>query len=140
MADYLFIYGTLLPGRAPSRLAAVMATLQPLGPGSMRGRLYDLGRYPGAVSDSTSAGRIQGEVFGLPDDRAALKTLDAYEGYNPAKPGESLFVRARRPVSLADGRKIRCWVYLYGQDPGKAPVVPRGDYRKLKRAKVPAGD
>ena len=135
MPDYLFIYGTLLPGRAPSRLAPVMATLPPLGPGSMRGRLYDLGRYPGAISDSTTAGRIRGEVFGLPDARAVLKMLDAYEGYNPAMPSESLFVRARRPVSLADGGKIRCWVYLYGQDPGKAPVVPHGDYRRLKRAK-----
>lgn len=133
MSDYLFIYGTLLPGRAPSRLAAVLATLQPLGPGSMRGRLYDLGRYPGAISDPTTAGRIRGEVFGLPDARAVLKMLDAYEGYNPAQPDESLFVRAQRPVSLADGGKIRCWVYLYAQDPGKAPVVHHGDYRKLKR-------
>ncbi len=135
MPNHLFVYGTLLPERAPRRLAAAMASLPPLGPAWMRGRLYDLGRYPGAVSNSTTGGRIWGETFALPDNCAVLKALDAYEGYNPAKPAGSVFVRSRRPVTLANGRRIRCWVYLYGRDPGKAPVVPHGDYRKLKRKK-----
>lgn len=133
MPDYLFTYGTLLPGLVPRPMAAAMASLQPLGPAWMRGRLYDLGRYPGAICDPASGGKIWGEVFGLADGRAVLKTLDAYEGYSPAKPAESLFVRRRLPATLADGRRIRCWVYLYGHDRGTAPLVPHGDYRRFMR-------
>ncbi len=99
----------------------------------MRGRLYDLGRYPGAISGSNTGGKIWGEVFRLADGRSVLKALDAYEGYSPAKPAECLFVRRRLPVTLADDRRIRCWVYLYGRDRGTAPLVPHGDYRRFMR-------
>ena len=102
----------------------------------MRGRLHDLGDYPGAVSDSTATTRVHGQVFRLPDDPSVLNALDAYEGYNPADPAGSLFVRSKRLVTLADGRRIRCWVYLYGQNPGSAPVVSHGDYRKWRPARL----
>jgi gamma-glutamylcyclotransferase (GGCT)/AIG2-like uncharacterized protein YtfP len=50
------VYGTLRPGRAPAAVAAVVATLRPLGAARVRGRLYDLGAYPGAVPDSGAPG------------------------------------------------------------------------------------
>ena len=134
MSQYLFVYGTLRPGHAPDEIASVVGTLRRVGRGHLRGKLYDLGDYPGAVLDPSSGTEIAGEVFALPDNPAALSQLDAYEGYDPGMPDGSLFVRKRRDVTLTDGRKLDCWVYIYNRDPGSAPLVSGGDYAKFKAA------
>jgi gamma-glutamylcyclotransferase (GGCT)/AIG2-like uncharacterized protein YtfP len=128
MPTYLFVYGTLLPQRAPPHLRDDIARLKAVGTGLMPGRLYDLGDFPGAVDDCTSASRVVGRVFELPQDDALLQRLDAYEGYVPGDAQTSLFVREKRPIELVDGRKLECWVYLYNCDPGEAPLVPGGEY------------
>jgi gamma-glutamylcyclotransferase (GGCT)/AIG2-like uncharacterized protein YtfP len=128
MPTYLFVYGTLLPQRAPPQLRDDIARLKAVGTGLMPGRLYDLGDFPGAVDDCTLASGVVGRVFELPEDDALLQRLDAYEGYVPGDAQTSLFVRETRPIELADGRKLECWVYLYNRDPGQAPLVPGGKY------------
>jgi gamma-glutamylcyclotransferase (GGCT)/AIG2-like uncharacterized protein YtfP len=55
-----------------------------------------------------------------------LKSLDAYEGYDPDAPHDSLFARRRVAARLDDGRELQCWVYAYNRDPGDAPLVRRG--------------
>ncbi|HJT77178.1 MAG TPA: gamma-glutamylcyclotransferase family protein, partial [Gemmataceae bacterium] len=95
---------------------------------SVPGRLYDLGRYPGAVHDPRAATRVRGRVLRLPEGRDVLPALDRYEGFDPAHPGDSLYLRVPQRVDLADGGGLLCWVYVYNRDPGAAPVVPDGDY------------
>jgi gamma-glutamylcyclotransferase (GGCT)/AIG2-like uncharacterized protein YtfP len=128
MSSYLFVYGTLLPDRAPPHLSDVVGSLRPVGPGSMTGRLYDLGDFPGAVYDITSAHRVVGRVFELSEDVALLQRLDTYEGYCQKSANTSLFVREQLPITLADGSQLLCWVFVYNRDPGRAPLVPGGDY------------
>jgi len=113
MPDYLFAYGTLQPGCAPAGVAALAAKLRPVGQGSVRGVLYHLGRYPGAVPDATSQSRISGTVMELPEDDSYLAQLDDYEGFDPRAPDTSDFVRERQIVELGDGRKFDCWFYRY---------------------------
>jgi gamma-glutamylcyclotransferase (GGCT)/AIG2-like uncharacterized protein YtfP len=127
MSDYLFVYGTLLPPFVPAALREVAARLRPAGPAWLPGRLYDLGAYPGAVAHD-EGGRVRGEVFVLPDETALLARLDAYEGFDPADPVGSLFVRVRHEPSLEDGRTVTAWVYVYNCDPGNAPRILCGDY------------
>jgi gamma-glutamylcyclotransferase (GGCT)/AIG2-like uncharacterized protein YtfP len=134
MVEFLFLYGTLLPELAPAPLRASLAKLRRLGPGWVPGRLYDLGRYPGAVLDPATATRVVGQVFELPDEPAVLAALDAYEGFVAAEPAGSLYVREQRPVTLADGRRLACWMYVYNRDPGDRPLVPDGDYRRWRAA------
>jgi gamma-glutamylcyclotransferase (GGCT)/AIG2-like uncharacterized protein YtfP len=135
MNRYLFVYGTLSPAEAPTEIAAAVRGLRRVGRGSVRGRLYDLGDYPGAVLSSTSESLVRGEVFELPEDRQVLTSLDAYEGFDPNRPKASLFVRKRWPVTLADGNRITCWVYIYNRKPGKARVIASGAYRPPKASR-----
>ena len=134
MKHYLFSYGTLLPGFAPKEIAATVRNLRPVGRGRVHGRLYDLGEYPGAIL-SSSGPIILGQVFELPDDPEILKQLDEYEGFDPAHPEGSLFVRKKCPVTLQGGRRVKCWVYGYNRHPGSAPGLASGDFVKGRSLK-----
>jgi gamma-glutamylcyclotransferase (GGCT)/AIG2-like uncharacterized protein YtfP len=128
MRELLFLYGTLLPGVASGGMQAVIAGLTSVGRATMRGRLYDLGPYPGAVLDDAAESIVVGQVFELPADPGVLARLDAYEGFEPDRPADSLYLRLRRPATLDDGRTLDGWVYQYNRDPAGAPLVPGGDY------------
>ena len=116
MREYLFVYGTLLPGKEPPTVASVVKRLRPIGEAYVRGRLYDFGEYPGAIVDSRAATRIKGFLYEVPKDPTILRRLDRYEGFDPNDPSGSLFVRRRRQV-MRDGKKLRSWVYEYNRSP-----------------------
>jgi gamma-glutamylcyclotransferase (GGCT)/AIG2-like uncharacterized protein YtfP len=122
MTVSLFVYGTLKrasPG-GPHRL---LRTARLLGRGSVRGVLYDLGRYPGLVRTTANGHRVFGELYALPDDAAQrmLHQLDEYEG------GE--FARRRMFVTLPNGRRRAAWAYvLRGRPPRSARHLDSGQY------------
>jgi gamma-glutamylcyclotransferase (GGCT)/AIG2-like uncharacterized protein YtfP len=128
MPDHLFVYGSLRPALAPSSVQPLLERMVPLGPASIPGRLYDLGLYPAALLDPAAETCILGEVFRLPDARAMLAALDAYEDFDPADPAASLYLRVRHPATLADGSQLLCWVYVYTLAPQNAVLIPDGDY------------
>ncbi len=129
MSAFLFVYGTLLPAHAPAEIAHAVSKLRPIGEGFVNGVLYDLGEYPGVVLDPSSQHRRAGTVFQLPDDPSILRTLDAYEEFDPDAPGSSLFLRVLHPVALAKGGTLQCWIYVYNRDPGSAPIFPDGKFQ-----------
>ena len=130
MSEYLFAYGTLQPDHAAEEIAPVVAKFRPVGKGHVRGRLYDLGEYPGAILSSSSRSRISGTVFRLPDDPAVLRKLDDYEGFDPHDSVASLFVRRIHPVVMSQGRRLPCWVYVYNGKPEASRLVSGGSFRK----------
>jgi len=91
-----------------------------LGGGDARGRLLDLGRYPGLID---GAGRVRGEIYQL-DDPELLPVLDREEGYN--------FERRCAVVTLANGRRARAWIYRYRGPQNRAVPIPDGDYRRVR--------
>jgi gamma-glutamylcyclotransferase (GGCT)/AIG2-like uncharacterized protein YtfP len=114
----LFAYGTLMRGYGLHRVLAAGATL--LTTGTARGRLLDLGGYPGLVEGT---GRVSGEVYRL-DDAELLAALDREEGYN--------FDRRRAIVTLAGGRRVRAWLYRYRGPRERATPIPDGNYRRVR--------
>jgi gamma-glutamylcyclotransferase (GGCT)/AIG2-like uncharacterized protein YtfP len=134
MSEYLFLYGTLLPGDATGEPSRIVSSLKRVGSGTVRGRLYDFGDYPGAVLDRSAKTSIKGELFELPNDDSALRALDDYEEFDRTDQETSLFVRTRTMARLRDGRRLNAWVYVYNRDPGSARLIPSGDYSESKAA------
>jgi gamma-glutamylcyclotransferase (GGCT)/AIG2-like uncharacterized protein YtfP len=131
VAEALFLYGTLLPGLEPPPLTSLVASLEPLGPATIPGRLYDFGAYPGAVFDAAADTRVCGDAFELPPTAPDLLVdFDLYEGFNPDAPETSLFRRVERTVTLESGKTLTCWVYEYAGDVGSAALIRRGNYRR----------
>jgi len=130
MTEYLFAYGTLQPGLVPESMSALAGKLTPIGKGLVHGVLYDLGRYPGAIPDAASPHQIVGTVLELPDDENILPKLDAYEGFDPASPASSEYIRERQTVKLADGRTLDCWFYGYNWKPDASKAIPSGVWKR----------
>lgn len=128
---YMFIYGTLSPRLAPPEIEPTVRKLRRVGRGFIRGRLFDLGEYPGAIL-TRNGQPIKGQIFELPNEPGILDRLDEFEGYDPARPKSSLFVRRRRRAELEDGRKIFCWVYAYNRPLRAARLVQSGDYSRVR--------
>src|SRR5438034_9288703 len=114
----LFGYGTLSPDLAPPALQPFVRQLKDVAQASIAGTLYDLGEYPGAVAHTglesigVKSGTIHGKLYELHDPELLLR-FDQYEGFEPARPENSLFVRRQVFAWLASGEQLDCWAYFY---------------------------
>ncbi len=124
----LFVYGTLR-GQIHRFLPATLHhAVHPLGPARYRGRLYDLGTYPGVVPDPDHF--VHGELYALRRDDTAriFAYLDAYEGCDPQRPEAGEYRRVQDTVLLPDGRELSAWIYLYNGDLSQTQPIPSGDW------------
>ncbi len=142
----LFVYGTLSPDLAPPALQPFVRQLTEIGKASIAGILYDLGEYPGAVEPTSLentyvAGgvggnpeepRVHGTLYELRDPKLLLK-FDEYEGIDPARPEDSLFVRRQVFARLAKGEQVYCWAYFYNRPVNAAVAIPGGIYSPTNR-------
>jgi gamma-glutamylcyclotransferase (GGCT)/AIG2-like uncharacterized protein YtfP len=131
--DYVFFYGTLMTGFDRRRRLGMDDRLTFRGRGTITGKLFDLGLYPAAVP--AADGRVRGEVFEVTEAPLVLAALDEIEGYEPAAPDVSLYVRDVVPVRLDDGDSVDAWVYFYNAPLGQAPRITSGDYLEHLRVK-----
>ena len=124
---YLFVYGTLRSEMHDPlhRLLEKQAFF--VGTGAFQGRLYDLGRYPGAVRSRGKNDRVFGEIYRLSEPQRAFKILDAYEGRR--------FKRKRRTILQGDDQNITAWIYLYTGSVIGRPLIFSGDYVQYRNAR-----
>jgi len=83
-----------------------------IGPAWFQGRKFRVSWYPGAVDSEDPRDRVEGELWRLKRPRTALARLDRYEGFDPAHPERSEFVRVVRPIRCGR-RRLQAWIYLY---------------------------
>lgn len=126
-SDYLFVYGTLMQPFDTAMNRFLRENSRFRGAATVRGRLYDLGRYPGLVPDQTAGRSITGHLYQLTAPAKVLAVLDRYEGYDPAHPTAGEYRRERIRLSR-DGEVLDCWVYLYNADPNRLPEITSGNY------------
>ena len=125
MTDLVFFYGTLMSGfKRPGR-ERLDAKLTPIGRGSIRAALFDVGLYPAAIPATDAF--VQGELHRMSDE-SVLRELDEIEGFRAEEPDASLYRRLETPVTLTDGRTEVAWAYFYNAPLGSAPRIESGDY------------
>lgn len=129
--ECLFVYGTLLKHFDHEVIRPLAPYLQHSGSGLVKGRLYDMGSYPGLVEDPNGYD-VYGEIYRVTEPQRVFAELDEYEG--------SEYIRRKMMVRSSDNEQIRCWVYLY-QDAlkPKHKEIINGDYLAFVRNKVNNG-
>ena len=135
--NFLFIYGTLL--NSGNEFAVYLQKNSGLyGKGKFKGRLYDIGEYPGAVEDKNEKSYIHGSIVSL-NTQDVLKLLDHYEGFGADEAQPNLFIRKLINAETTGG-VIKCWAYLYNLPVDKLQLISSGDYLKYrKNKKIPPG-
>ena len=125
MEKRLFVYVTLRQGHLMHGL------LRPLGRfldrATVRGRLSDIGGYPGLVLDD-AAGWVHGELYRLTRPGQAFQVLDEYEGCRPADVGKPEYRRVLCEVVTDRGGLSKAWVYEYAGSVTGLELLADGDY------------
>jgi len=128
--QYLFAYGTLLSGALEPEVDVVLRRHCRLGPAAtVAGYLLDLGEYPGALPARTPGQRVRGHLLELLAPARCLPLFDQYEGFDPAAPSASLYLRERVSATLDEDReRVDCWIYWLRRKPRAARIIPGGDW------------
>lgn len=115
----LFVYGTLRPFSVVPMALHLRERARYVGPALARGRLFDLGDYPGMTRARCNREWVVGDVYRIVR-RSLLATLDRYERH---------FVRRRCTVWLTKSRRHEVWFYEYGGLLTRRARIEHGDYR-----------
>ncbi len=117
----LFAYGTLAP--ETPQAAAVEGWV----PDAVRGRLYDLGPYPGLVDlDDPGADWIEGFIRPVTGPQLS-GSLDSYEGV-----AEGLY--RRQQTTTRGGRHV--WVYVYSRPLPPSAIGLLSRWTSTKRVRL----
>jgi gamma-glutamylcyclotransferase (GGCT)/AIG2-like uncharacterized protein YtfP len=115
----LFVYGTLRPFVDIEMAKWLRSHARYVGPATTRGRLYDLGAYPGMRPARGGRERVAGDVYRVTNPRV-FRALDHYEVE---------FVRERCVVKLDRGGCRVAWAYRYRYGVARGLRIASGDYR-----------
>jgi gamma-glutamylcyclotransferase (GGCT)/AIG2-like uncharacterized protein YtfP len=129
-SNYLFVYGTLLD-ESNEFAIYLKQNCKFYDKGKLKGILYDLGEYPGAIADENYPDYVYGSIFKLNNTSEALKYLDDYEGFGEDQELPNLFIRAMVSVETGSGQ-MDCWVYLYNLPVAGFRLIESGDYVSYK--------
>lgn len=124
--QFLFVYGTLLqPGNQFADYLTQHCRF--VNDGKVKGRLYDIGEYPGAVIDDNEERSIYGCIFIMDEPELILKVIDDYEGIGELYEYPQEYVRQQVDVFTDDG-DIKCWIYVYNLSVNDFLHIIGGDY------------
>ena len=130
MTNQLFIYGSLLQtDNEFGRYLKQHATLYKQG--RFKGKLFDVGEYPGAVANPNSEYYVYGSILTLDDPEKSLEYIDDYEGFGEDQLQPNLFIRQLLDIETAD-ENIKCWVYLYDHSIVNLHQIVSGNYLEYK--------
>ena len=126
---YLFVYGTLRKDFDSPILEKISRNVEWLGGAVIRGKLFDIGKYPGAVPlNEGENGDIKGELIRINDEETVMKILDEYEGFDRRNANSSEYIRKKESVVLENRETLLAWVYWYNWSvEGKARIT-NNDY------------
>lgn len=130
---HLFVYGTLLRSIGHPMHETLARWSVFAGRGRIRGRLYDLGAYPGLVTGDLGASWVLGELYAFESLQPLIGLLDRYEGCTSMDPAPHEFRRAPVRVETEGGEPCFAWIYLYAGSTTHALPLLHGDYQRCRR-------
>jgi len=124
----LFVYGTLRRDTQHELFRLLARRARFLGDATVRGKLYDLGDYPGLIYPEN--GRVLGEVYAIdrPYWRSVIGRLDEYEGCTSSDPEPHEYRREIVRAQLTSGEALPAWAYVLNRDPRNLREIQSGDY------------
>ena len=130
----LFVYGTLRRDLGLPAYHLLERHADFYDYGTMRGRLFDLGSYPGVVASIDASDRVRGELFLLRVPGRALAVLDEFEGIPEGRADwAARYVRESLAINSRRHGRLRAWVYLYRFATAGLAAIPAGDYVRYRR-------
>ncbi len=126
MCTNLFVYGTLLDKQNEFG-AYLNNNCSFYADGKFAGRLYGIGEYPGAITDTGASHYVYGKIFLVNNIDEVLKRLDDYEGFGPEQQQPNLFIRKLIAIETTNNM-IDCWVYLYNLPVTGLRLIESGRY------------
>ena len=131
--ELLFVYGTLLTADNEYGLF-LENNCRFYKQGKFKGRLYDIGHYPGAITDNTSCTYVYGSIYEIINADEVFKILDEYEGIADNEPLPHEYIRQKIKIETNDDFII-CWTYLYNWPVNHFKEIVSGDYLQHSRDK-----
>jgi gamma-glutamylcyclotransferase (GGCT)/AIG2-like uncharacterized protein YtfP len=126
--EFLFVYGTLRRRGGGAMHAYLARNSDFVDEATCRGKLYNIGAYPGVVPSDDPADRVHGEVYRLRDPDRVLRCLDRYEGVGPGFRTPAEYIRLRQDVRLPDTCTLSAWIYIYDWPTDGLEPIAGGDF------------
>lgn len=137
--ERLFTYGTLRMGADNAMQKFLTDRAGWLGQATFQGNLYYCNGHPAVLPSENNEDKVIGDLFEAGKLHEIFKTLDRYEGFDPANKAESLYLRKQKTVTLQSSKKkqaLEAWIYLYNKPIDKARKIRSGDYLKYSETNL----
>jgi gamma-glutamylcyclotransferase (GGCT)/AIG2-like uncharacterized protein YtfP len=133
---HLFVYGSLRSGFRNPAYHYLSKYFHLVGQGFIKGKLYDTGNYPVAVSTNEDHFLV-GELYEINNPIEfdwAISQLDDYEGIATEGDEQPLYKR-EETIVVCNHQQTTAWVYWYNADVSNMPVIASGDLMEYLNSK-----
>ncbi len=133
---HLFVYGSLRSGFRTAAYTYLSKYFTLIGQGYVKGKLYDTGAYPVAVT-TIDEKYLVGELYSINNANEftwAIEQLDDYEGLN-VENGETTMYKREVATITCEHQKTDAWVYWYNKDVTNLPEIASGDLMEYLNSK-----
>jgi gamma-glutamylcyclotransferase (GGCT)/AIG2-like uncharacterized protein YtfP len=131
---YLFVYGSLRSDCKNEAHQYLSSYFTLIGKARVKGRLYDLGKYPAAIPTREDY-FVVGELYHISDSKefsGVMAQLDEYEEVNGTGSGQALYRRELTEVFIND-LTVQAWIYWYNGRIEGTPLITSGDLLEYNR-------
>jgi gamma-glutamylcyclotransferase (GGCT)/AIG2-like uncharacterized protein YtfP len=131
---YLFVYGSLRKGMPNAMAAWLEHEADWLETAFIKGLLFDLGDYPGAVIPTDCTDKVWGDIYRMKDALKCAKILDILDEFEECTehfPVPHEYRRIKTPVFRSNGQSLEAWFYAYNRPIVRFKRINRGDYAEF---------
>ncbi|MCD2453101.1 gamma-glutamylcyclotransferase [Methylicorpusculum oleiharenae] len=140
---YLFVYGSLRKGMPNAMAEWLEHQADWLETSFIKGQLFDIGDYPGAISIPDCTDKVWGDIYRMDDDLSCANILGQLDEFEECTEHFSIpheYLRIKTPVFRSNGQSLEAWFYLYNRPVERFKRITEGDYVEFKAAESGLAD